>query len=311
MLGLGISIATLAAQQRATSAGPIVMDFTKGQLPSGVAFSRASPATALSQHGDIVQLSANQPRFDHNPVTGAPLGLLLEASQQNLLTYSSAVLGTGWDEGGTSSTNLALSALGVFPGVQVTSNGAGWARLLHTNEPATTAAAPLGITLYYRAGTSGRMRCILRSNGGNETRLVGAIGGTISTSPSAAGTVSNLTHALMGDGVTHRLQCVFTPNFTGTLSVGIGPDSTATNGSIIVLGAQIEANAPSSLIISSGASGARAADVVGLQGYNGIYDVSVQYGDDTTAQFSAQNIAPGYWPPLGKARIKTLTLTPR
>jgi hypothetical protein len=53
-------------------------------------FTRASIATFVNSAGLIEVSPADTPRFDHDPVTGAPKGLLLEAAGTNLLIRSNA-----------------------------------------------------------------------------------------------------------------------------------------------------------------------------------------------------------------------------
>jgi hypothetical protein len=53
-----------------------------------VTFTRSSTGTYVDSDGLIKTASANTPRFDHNPVTGECLGLLVEESRQNYLRFS-------------------------------------------------------------------------------------------------------------------------------------------------------------------------------------------------------------------------------
>lgn len=65
------------------------LDFTSGVLPSGVDFSRAAnTATRINSSGLVEPMSADQPRFDHDPNTGLPRGLLIESQATNLLFQS-------------------------------------------------------------------------------------------------------------------------------------------------------------------------------------------------------------------------------
>ena len=56
-----------------------------------ITFSRADAttcATYVDSNGVIQTAAANVPRFDHDPVTGESLGLLIEESRTNLVTHS-------------------------------------------------------------------------------------------------------------------------------------------------------------------------------------------------------------------------------
>jgi prepilin-type N-terminal cleavage/methylation domain-containing protein len=50
-----------------------------------ITFTRNSPATYVGEDGLIKIVAANEPRFDHDPVTGESLGLLVEERRDNLI----------------------------------------------------------------------------------------------------------------------------------------------------------------------------------------------------------------------------------
>jgi hypothetical protein len=65
---------------------PLVLaqaDFRQYVLPSNVTFSRASGGLHFNSAGALVEVGVDTPRFDHNPITLAPLGLLIEPTTQN------------------------------------------------------------------------------------------------------------------------------------------------------------------------------------------------------------------------------------
>ena len=74
-------------------------------LDDRIAFTRDGVGTYVDDMGIIKYTSNNTPRFDHDPDTRESLGLLIEESRTNLLTYSDLVsgegLGTGWAIGGS------------------------------------------------------------------------------------------------------------------------------------------------------------------------------------------------------------------
>jgi hypothetical protein len=53
-----------------------------------VTFTRTSDGTATNSSGNLIVVPANMPRFDHDPVTGESLGLLVEEQRVNLLLNS-------------------------------------------------------------------------------------------------------------------------------------------------------------------------------------------------------------------------------
>jgi hypothetical protein len=67
----------------------MALDFlTEPVLSSAVTFSRASTATRVGQDGLIQTAAVDAPRFDFDPVTLAPRGLLIEEARTNLLLNS-------------------------------------------------------------------------------------------------------------------------------------------------------------------------------------------------------------------------------
>ena len=62
-------------------------------LDRRITFTRDSLGTYVDDMGIIKYASNNTPRFDHDPVTGESLGLLIEESRTNQMIYSSDITG--------------------------------------------------------------------------------------------------------------------------------------------------------------------------------------------------------------------------
>jgi hypothetical protein len=71
-----------------------------------ITFTRNSPATYVGEDGLIKIAAANEPRFDHDPVTGESLGLLIEEQRENLLTWSQDFI--QWSKTGSSITSNSI-----------------------------------------------------------------------------------------------------------------------------------------------------------------------------------------------------------
>ena len=65
-------------------------------FPSIVTFTRASTGTHFDATGKLVSAAIGAPRFDYDPVTLQPRGLLVEESRTNLLTYSEQFDNGAW-----------------------------------------------------------------------------------------------------------------------------------------------------------------------------------------------------------------------
>lgn len=80
------------------------------KLDPRITFTRGSSGTYFGPDGIMRTAGVNEPRFDHDPITGQSLGLLVEDSRQNLLTYSEDFSNAVWNKLGSSvSTNTSIT----------------------------------------------------------------------------------------------------------------------------------------------------------------------------------------------------------
>jgi len=234
---------------------------------------RQTGATVTNELGLLERVGNNIPRFEHkyDASTGAvrSLGLLIEEQRENILNQS-VVTTSNWT-GGTSNTtysDLSLNALGIFPGVEVTSTtGAAWHRRTTGYNVPFVSGTQYALTFYYREGTSGRARLQLRYNS-QESYVQGPVDGSAWTVQQTLGTVTNVTTTLLDGQSTYKTSYIFTPNFTGVADLGIGVGLEGSAGvTIIALGAQVEAGAfPTSYIPTTGLPTTRAEDSVYIDG---------------------------------------------
>jgi len=71
-------------------------------LDPRITFTRASGGTYVGFDGLIKYAGVNEARFDHDPETGESLGLLIEESRENLLTWSENFSDSSWIKGAVS-----------------------------------------------------------------------------------------------------------------------------------------------------------------------------------------------------------------
>jgi hypothetical protein len=238
-------------------------NFLSGSLDSRITFTRASTATFFNSSGVLTSASNDVARFDYNPATLAPLGLLIEESRTNLLTYSADFGDAAWSKSETNvSTNSTLAPDGTTSADTLTpsTNNAG-----HT-------FSRLGIIT--GAGTF-TDSLFIKPNGYNFVVSSADTGGFVifdlsngtinSTSGGATGTIT-----AVGNG---WYRCVATRTTTGAatiqyqIRIAAGTFSYAGDGTsgLFVWGAQLEAGAfPTSYIPTTTTALTRAADVASV-----------------------------------------------
>jgi len=132
--------------------------FTAGSIENVVtsenpiSFVRNSPATFYDSSGILRTVSANEPRFDHNSITGEKLGLLIEESRVNSLRYSQDFTDALWVK--TSATiipNSVIAPDGTLTGSTMKAD-AGTAILPTVSQDAGDAAIRT-LSLYAKMGT--------------------------------------------------------------------------------------------------------------------------------------------------------------
>jgi hypothetical protein len=80
------------------------LDFANSKtLDPRITFTRASGGSYMGADGLIKYAGVNEARFDHDPVTGESLGLLVEEARTNLTTYSEDFANAAWSLFGTAS----------------------------------------------------------------------------------------------------------------------------------------------------------------------------------------------------------------
>ena len=119
-----------------TSSATLTGDGTSGIYIWGAQLNTGSlqpynPTTTAAYYG---------PRFDYDPVTLAPKGLLIEEQRTNLLTYSEQFDTGAWAKTGmTASANAGVSPDGATTADRVVYNGAGTPAVSHIQNPASNA----------------------------------------------------------------------------------------------------------------------------------------------------------------------------
>ena len=128
------------------------LDFTTGVLDSRLTFTRSTTGTYINSSGYVTSAAINAPRFDYDPTTMTPRGLLIEGSASNLLTYSEAFTPDWTDTNITRDGTLRTSPDGTADALRVTAS-AGNATIIRTSAIGTSAQRTFSVWLRRVTGT--------------------------------------------------------------------------------------------------------------------------------------------------------------
>jgi len=269
-LAIGLLASTTLSSRRGLSPA-LFLDFLQPFLDSRITFSRGTGATRVNASGFIEVVGNTTPRFDYDPVTLAPRGLLIEEARTNLLTYSA-----DWSNAVWSKTNVTVTAAATTSpdGTTSAQRLAATAGASTNNvQAATVAATSATYSIYVKQGTGATTAnsFALRNNTTATVLVLGTInystGAWAYTTGSTGVTVTNA-----GNGW-WRIQITATSGITSGDSIQcyagfVGGAQTA-GDFLYAWGAQLEAGAFATSYIPTVASTvSRSADVATMTGTN-------------------------------------------
>jgi hypothetical protein len=260
----------------------MALDFTTGVLDPRVTVTRAlNTATRVNSSGYVESINANLPRFDYDPITLAPKGLLIEEARTNLFLQSQTFEIASWvkilstiSSNAANGPDNALTADKLIPNSGATFGGT------YTFQQITKAASAITYTCSVFAKPDGFNYILLRcqDSGGAVNRAnvtVDVTTGVIVTAAATAGGFSNASAKVtpFANGF-FRVELTFTSSAdTALRSIVFPTDSGGTVGDgvkgVLLYGAQLEAGAfATSYIPTTTTSLTRNADVVSMTGTN-------------------------------------------
>lgn len=132
----------------------LALDFTTGVLDPRVTVARAlNTATVTNSNGLIAGVNANLPRFDYDPVTLAPRGLLIEEARTNLSLHSETLSSTNWTRLNVGvSTAAGTSPTGANTACKVTTTTTPATHATFSTVAATVAGASYTSSVFAKAG---------------------------------------------------------------------------------------------------------------------------------------------------------------
>jgi hypothetical protein len=256
------------------------LDFTTGVLDSRLTFTRSTTATYINSSGYVTLMGAaatNDPtkaRFNYDPTTLAPLGLLIEGAATNLTKYSETFTNAYWNTTAnnvTAADSVATSPTGVALTASTLTEIAGTvSRHVHqvTGEFTPAASTAYTMSCFVKQPTSNAIRYVqltFWSAGFGLTAYMNydLQAGTVGTG-GAGITASSITAYPNGwYRITARANSVAVPGASGfqlgfsTTSGAVRTESYTASAplkSIQLFGAQVEVGSGATSYISTGAS---------------------------------------------------------
>jgi hypothetical protein len=259
----------------------------KGPTPT---FTRASTATFVGSDGLIQSAALNAARFDHDPVTLACKGLLIEEARTNScirsedfsttwVTYQSSVSAnsTASPDGATSADSLVENFSTDFHSIY---------------QPITFAALAYTFSIYAKAGNRNWISLFENTSGSSRRTFFNLSTGAIGTKNAAhTAAVQQLSNGW------YRCQITFTSTSGGIQNVAVelaSADNVGSyvgngSGNVFIWGAQLEAGSfPTSYIPTVASSVVRSADVCSITGaaFTGMYNTTEGTFFATASTFS-------------------------
>jgi hypothetical protein len=233
---------------------------------SAVTAYTATTTQAITNYIPALQSAASGvARFDNNPTTGESLGLLIEESRTNLLTYSAQFDNAVWDKINVSVTaNMIVAPDGTLSGDQITTlSTANYIREVGIS----TSSSPT-LSVYAKAGTEIWLLIDCWSSSGAQAWF-NLSTGTLGTT---AGSVASSSITSVGNG---WYRCSVTRTASGLINTDIrivqanGSTASTTGSYFYLWGAQLENGSFATSYIPTVASQVtRAADAASMTGTN-------------------------------------------
>jgi hypothetical protein len=238
-----------------------------------ITFTRSTTGTYVGSDGLIKTAAANEPRFDHNPLTRESLGLLVEEARTNQALYSSDFSNAAWVEAGTTKTANALAALdGTTTAALVVPTAVSATHKIRQSVSTTDSA--LTFSIYLKAAGYSRIALNEQAQIGASSAIINLADGTGATSGTVVSNAGNGWYRVswsstFGAAIPKMFGVVVLP----TGGSGENPNSFTWTGNgtsgIYVWGAQLEAGAfPTSYIPTTASTVTRAADIASITGSN-------------------------------------------
>jgi hypothetical protein len=293
-----IKNSALARSGRATIRPSLLLDFANSKtLDPRITFTRGGLGTYTDANGLVKSAASNEARFDHNPITGESLGLLIEEQRTNLLSYSENFDNAAWAKVRSSVTANATTAPdGTTTADKLVEDTTASNTHLVEQVAVTTSGASYTLSVYAKAGERTKFVLSIYTNAATAV----SFDLTAVTASNASGTITPCANGW------YRCSLTFTSGATGNgwydvilqnASAAYTYTGDGTSG-IYIWGAQLEQGAFATSYIPSADSFTSRASTGTFIGSNGLI------------QSAATNVARYNYNPLNLALSPKLLLEP-
>ena len=267
------------------------LDFANSKtLDPRITFTRASGGSYYGADGLIKLAGVNEPRFDHDPVTGESLGFLVEEARTNSFLYSEQLDNAAWRKFDiTATANAGLAPDGTTTAELITTASTTAQKYFDPNsEPVLQTSSDYCVSFFVKliSGTGNAAFASISSANGAISpvyasyalRLDNFAESTEGNLPSVRG------YTIFPNGWV-RMYMVFNTSAQTNAVIQFRFGTNDTVSSYHVWGLQIEKGSfPTSYIPTEGSSRTRAADVASMTGTN----FSSWYNQNEGTLFAAQ-----------------------
>jgi hypothetical protein len=238
------------------------------KLDPRITFTRGSTGTYFGPDGLMKTAIANEPRFDHDPITGQSLGLLIEESRQNLLTYSADISNAAWGKTNSSIGPTTTAPDGTSTAYKLIENSTNGFHFI--SQSPGTISGTYTVSCFVKAAERYKGYLQLLGSGGNAAVFFDLKTGTIT---GGAGTNTITPYPNGWYRVTSTLTftssvgavCYFVINRDDGIAIYSGDN----NSGIYVWGLQVEVgSSPTSYIPTTASTVTRSADLASMEGTN-------------------------------------------
>ena len=239
------------------------LDFTQEGLDPRITFSRGSIGTRVNRNRLIETVSANQPRFDYDPVTGECKGLFIEESRSNLVTYSEDFSNASWARNNQNiNTNVITAPDGTLTADKlITINASSSHDLFKTPNLSSNTYT---LSIFAKAAEQNLMRLRIDDGIIGRNTIFNLTTGSVSSNTNV--TSSTITPYSNG---WYRCSITVTTNIINLVFNTPYPYSGDGTSGIYIWGAQLEAGAfPTSYIPTTASTVTRSADLAQMTGTN-------------------------------------------